>query len=95
MAEPEAGEMGRMMLLVDGDRWEGGLLWIELLRWLRWREAVRVLRQEWTDPGAASGGRAFSGRHPPTAGGGTPSPPMSSPMKAAGGGGSASGSMST
>jgi hypothetical protein len=87
--------MRRMMLLVDGDHWEGGLLWIELLKWLRWREAVCVLRQEWTDPGAALGGRAFLGRRPPTAGGGTPSPPMSSRMKAAGRGGSASGSMST
>jgi hypothetical protein len=79
--------MRRMMLLVDGDRWEGGLLWIELLKWLLWREAVHVLWQEWTDPGAASGGRAFSGRRPPTTGGGTPSPPMSSPMKAVGRGG--------
>jgi hypothetical protein len=91
VVEPEAGEMRRMMLLVDGDRWEGGLLWIELLRWLRWREAVCVLWQEWTDLGLAPGGRAFLGRRPPTAGGGTLVPPMSW----AGGGGLASGSMST
>jgi hypothetical protein len=64
-----------MMLLVDGDCWEGGLLWIELLKWLRWHEAVHVLWQERTDPGAALGGRAFLGRHPPPAGGWTPTPP--------------------
>ena len=53
-----------MMLLAKGDHWEGGLLLIELLKWLWWLEAVHALWQEWVDSEAMPGGRAFSGRLP-------------------------------
>jgi hypothetical protein len=32
-----------MMLLVDGDRWEGGLLWMESPEVLWWLEALQKL----------------------------------------------------
>ena len=52
MAEPAAGDMRRMMLLVDGDRRDGGLLRTELLR----RLGELMLRQVCAKSDAASGG---------------------------------------
>ncbi len=60
-----------MKLLVDGDRWDGGLARTESRR----LEELR-LRREWAEPDAAS-----RGPHPPTGGGGA----LKSPWTTGGG----------
>ncbi len=61
MAEPAAGGMQSMMLVVDGDCWEGGLLRRESLKWLRPEELVLWQEgKETVAPPLSTGGRSGS-----------------------------------
>ena len=64
-------------MLVDGERWEGGLLCMEPDRRLRWLDAVCILRREGAEPAREPEGEALREEWA-SAGGGVLPPPIES-----------------